>query len=132
MTVAVAHNASHLSQDVLAEAVREAGMRGTSLVLIHAVDAIDADVEAALKVAVEDDIAAVVAQRGLPPVSWALVPAPGNDVAEAVLTACEKAGAEVLVIGARKRSPVGKALMGSVAQTLILEASLPVLVVKKA
>jgi nucleotide-binding universal stress UspA family protein len=36
----------------------------------------------------------------------------------------------MLVIGARRRSPVGKALVGSVAQTLILDADLPVLVVK--
>jgi nucleotide-binding universal stress UspA family protein len=41
-------------------------------------------------------------------------------------------GADLLVIGARRRSPVGKALLGSVAQTVILEAALPVLVVKAA
>jgi nucleotide-binding universal stress UspA family protein len=34
------------------------------------------------------------------------------------------------VIGARRRSPVGKALTGSVAQTVILQADVPVLVVK--
>lgn len=131
MTVAVAHNVSSLSQDVLAEAVRETGLRGTSLVLIHAVDSIDADIEAALAVAVEDDLGAVVAKHGLPTVAWRLFAAPGTDVAAAVLAACEQSEAELLVIGARKRSPVGKALMGSIAQTLILEASLPVLVVKK-
>ena len=37
---------------------------------------------------------------------------------------------DLLVLGARRRSPVGKALLGSVAQTIILEASVPVLVVK--
>ena len=35
-----------------------------------------------------------------------------------------------MVIGARRRSPVGKALMGSVTQTLILRAGVPVLVLK--
>ena len=34
------------------------------------------------------------------------------------------------MIGARRRSPVGKALLGSVTQTLILDADIPVLVVK--
>ena len=33
-------------------------------------------------------------------------------------------------IGARRRSPVGKAFLGSVAQTIILRANVPVLVVK--
>jgi nucleotide-binding universal stress UspA family protein len=35
-----------------------------------------------------------------------------------------------LVVGVRKRTPVGKAVLGSVAQRLILEATVPVLSVK--
>ena len=35
-----------------------------------------------------------------------------------------------LVVGVRKRSPIGKAVLGSIAQRLILEAPLPVLAVK--
>jgi nucleotide-binding universal stress UspA family protein len=35
-----------------------------------------------------------------------------------------------LVVGVRKRSPVGKAVLGSIAQSLILEATVPVLSVK--
>ena len=35
-----------------------------------------------------------------------------------------------LVVGVRKSSPVGKAVLGSIAQRLILEASVPVLSVK--
>jgi len=34
-----------------------------------------------------------------------------------------------LVVGVRKRSPLGKAVLGSIAQRLILEASVPVLAV---
>jgi nucleotide-binding universal stress UspA family protein len=37
---------------------------------------------------------------------------------------------ELLVIGARRRSPVGKAFLGSIAQNVILDADVPVLVVK--
>ena len=36
-----------------------------------------------------------------------------------------------VIIGARRRTPVGKAFLGSVAQTLILEADAPVLVVQE-
>ena len=39
--------------------------------------------------------------------------------------------ARLLVVGAR-RSPVGKFLLGSLTQTLILEAEVPILVVKSA
>jgi nucleotide-binding universal stress UspA family protein len=35
-----------------------------------------------------------------------------------------------LVVGVRRRSPIGKAVLGSIAQRLILEAPLPVLAVK--
>jgi nucleotide-binding universal stress UspA family protein len=35
-----------------------------------------------------------------------------------------------LVVGVRKRSPVGKVVLGSIAQRLILEANIPVLSVK--
>ena len=38
--------------------------------------------------------------------------------------------AELLVIGARRRSPVGKLFLGSVTQSIILHADVPVLVVK--
>jgi len=37
-----------------------------------------------------------------------------------------------LVVGVRKRSPVGKAVLGSIPQRLILEATVPVLSVKTA
>ncbi len=37
---------------------------------------------------------------------------------------------ELLVIGARRRSPVGKLFLGSVTQSIILHADVPVLVVK--
>jgi nucleotide-binding universal stress UspA family protein len=36
----------------------------------------------------------------------------------------------LIVVGARRRSRVGKLLMGSVTQNIILEAGIPVLVVK--
>ena len=52
------------------------------------------------------------------------------DVAEAVLDAAEQNAADVIVVGVRHRTPVGKLLLGSVAQRVILEARCPVLAVK--
>ena len=59
-----------------------------------------------------------------------LQPVRGNDAANEVLEAAEKYRADLIVIGLRKRTPVGKLIMGSTAQQILLEASCPVLAVK--
>lgn len=59
-----------------------------------------------------------------------LQPVRGNDAANEVLEAADEHQAELIVIGLRKRSPVGKLIMGSTAQQILLEASCPVLAVK--
>ncbi|WP_245927660.1 universal stress protein [Nocardioides silvaticus] len=52
------------------------------------------------------------------------------DVAEAVLDAARTCAADLVVVGVRHRTPVGKLLLGSVAQRVILDAPCPVLAVK--
>lgn len=54
----------------------------------------------------------------------------GVDVADELLAAMDRPDATLLVIGIRHRSPVGKLLLGSVSQRLILECPKPVLAVK--
>ena len=54
----------------------------------------------------------------------------GHDAASEVLEAADEYQAELIVIGLRKRTPVGKLIMGSTAQQILLEASCPVLAVK--
>lgn len=54
----------------------------------------------------------------------------GRDVAEDIVGAAEADRAELIVIGLRRRSPVGKLLLGSNAQRILLDAPCPVLAVK--
>ena len=56
----------------------------------------------------------------------------GADVAEEILRVVRDTQAQVLVIGLRHRTPVGKMIMGSVAQQVLLDAPCPVLAVKPA
>lgn len=51
-------------------------------------------------------------------------------VAEDVLNVAEEVGAELIVIGLRHRTPVGKLIMGSTAQSILLDAHCSVLAVK--
>jgi nucleotide-binding universal stress UspA family protein len=54
----------------------------------------------------------------------------GADIVEAFVAATESSGARLVVIGMRRRSPVGKLMMGSNAQRLLLGLDVPVLAVK--
>ena len=54
----------------------------------------------------------------------------GVDVGDEIVRVAEQNHAELVVIGIRTRSPVGKVLMGSVAQTVIMDAPCPVLTVR--
>lgn len=54
----------------------------------------------------------------------------GGDIAEEILTVAADVGADAIVIGIRHRTPVGKLIMGSVAQRVIIDAECPVVAVK--
>jgi nucleotide-binding universal stress UspA family protein len=54
----------------------------------------------------------------------------GNSPAEDLLAVARERDAELIVIGVRRRSPVGKLVLGSNAQDVLLEADCPVLAVK--
>ena len=54
----------------------------------------------------------------------------GNEPADDLIAVAEEVGADFIVIGLRRRTPVGKLIMGSNAQRILLEAPCPVLAVK--
>ncbi|MGY1620767.1 universal stress protein [Geodermatophilus sp. SYSU D00965] len=53
-----------------------------------------------------------------------------GDLSDEVVRVADEADASVIVIGLRRRSPVGKLLMGSTEQRILLDADRPVLAVK--
>jgi nucleotide-binding universal stress UspA family protein len=56
----------------------------------------------------------------------------GADVVDAFDALVKRTGARLIVVGLRRRNPVGKLVMGSNAQRILLHASVPVLAVKPA
>ena len=59
-----------------------------------------------------------------------LQPTDGRPSAEVILGAAITHDADLIVIGLRRRSPVGKLITGSTAQHVLLDAQCPVLTVK--
>ena len=53
-----------------------------------------------------------------------------HDGAEALMSAAETGAASLIVIGLRRRSPLGKLILGSNAQRILLDAPCHVLAVK--
>ena len=54
----------------------------------------------------------------------------GNDASDAILDVADREDVSVIVIGLRHRTAVGKLLLGSAAQRILLDATCPVLAVK--
>lgn len=60
------------------------------------------------------------------------VPAGADEIEQVLAVLDARPDVTRLVVGVRPRSPLGKAVLGSIAQRLILEAPVPVLAVKAA
>jgi nucleotide-binding universal stress UspA family protein len=132
VSVAVAHQASSAAKTIaLEQGAREAKSRGTELAVLHVVENLDLDVEDAYRSSLSGEIEAALAAADASDVVWHLhLDAAREDVAQTIMNLTKTVHADLMVIGARRRSPAGKFLLGSVTQTLILESDLPVLVVK--
>jgi nucleotide-binding universal stress UspA family protein len=75
-----------------------------------------------------DDLSTELAAAGVP---YEIQATSDNlDPAEELIAAATSSDADFIVIGLRKRSPVGKLLLGSNAQRVLLDAACPVLAVK--
>jgi len=130
MSVAVAYQASASGRLTLQEAAKEASLRQTAMSVLHIPEGVDIDIIEGQRTRLREEITRVLGEVNLHDVEWTLEVATGVDVAETVLDLVGDMDVELLVIGARRRSAVGKMFLGSVTQTIILRADVPVLVVK--
>lgn len=127
MTIVVGYTADPFGHAALDHGIAEAKLRGGDLLVINATSGesyVDARFAGEAEV---HDVEARLADCG---VEFELVQPVGVDPADELLAAMNRTDAELLVVGIRHRNPVGKLLLGSVAQKLILECPKPVLAVK--
>ncbi|MBY5164216.1 universal stress protein [Salsipaludibacter albus] len=130
MRIAVGYLRSDEGRAALEAAIAEVEQRGGTLVIVHSMRGGERDeaevvheYDRALE-AVTDDLAA----RGVPHEVKRY--ARGGSPAEDLLQTAHDEDVDLLVIGIRRRSPVGKLLLGSNSQDIILQADCPVLAVK--
>ena len=129
-TVVVGYVPKPEGEAALTTAIAEARLRGSKLVVVnshrggHEFDQDKAretedDMQAVRKLLEESGIGFDIRQlvRGFEP-------------AEDLISIAEASSAELIVIGLRRRSPVGKLILGSNAQRILLDAHCPVLAVK--
>lgn len=125
--IVVGYTADRFGQAALEHGVAEAKLRQTSLLIINATSG-DSYVDARFAGPGEvDDVETRLQASG---VEFVLAQPVGVDAAGELLAAMEHPEADLLVIGIRHRNPVGKLLLGSVAQHVILDCPKPVLAVK--
>jgi len=129
MTIVVGYSADAFGRAALEHGIAEAKRRDTTLRVINSTSG-NAYVDSHFAQTGEvHNIEEQLADCG---VEFELSQPVGVDTAEELLKAMDHPEAELLVIGIRHRSPVGKLLLGSVSQQLLLECPKPVLAVKPA
>lgn len=128
MTILVGYTPTPPARAALAKAVELAQRQQEPLVVVNGSRELGRGDENRLSHDEHEDLDAALVRAGI---EFRVVTPHGEDEpAEQVLAAAAEHGADLIVIGMRKRSPVGKLFLGSAAQRILLESTCPVLSVK--
>ena len=127
MTIVVGYVPKPEGEAAIERAVAEAQLRGEDLVVVNSTSG-DAAVDPSW--ASDEQLQSVAERLRAAGVRHEIVHSVGKEPADHVVEVAEKAHASLLVIGLRRRSSVGKFLMGSSASTILMQAPCPVLAVK--
>jgi nucleotide-binding universal stress UspA family protein len=115
--IVVGYSSRPEGRAALKRALSEARLRNAALVVLNTTS----DVEAG---GLADELAGAGVRYEI------RTAADPEDLAEELIRTAETTEADFIVIGLRRRSPVGKLLLGSNAQRVLLDAACPVLAVK--
>ncbi len=127
MSIVVAYIPTPRGTAALTAAVEEARRRGERLLVVNHSSGRPG---ISRKVATEEQLEALRVDLESQGLEVETVRTVGLDPAERILAVTVNADASLLVIGMRRRTPVGKLLIGSVAQRILLDAECPVMTVK--
>lgn len=112
------------------QGIAEAKLRGSELIVVNSHRGgreYDADTSARTA----DDMSALEAKLAASGLTYDVRQlVRGFEPAEDLIGIAEEAAADLIVIGLRRRTPVGKLILGSNAQRILLDAPCPVLAVK--
>lgn len=128
MNVVVLHADTPEGAAALTAAIAEARSRGRSLTVLSALSGADDE----RSEAVEREVLAARLRPSLPDdLAWSIeLVAPGADPAGSLVEHLEKVSPELVVLGTRSRSTVGKLLLGRTLQRILLDVTAQILVVK--
>jgi len=130
MQILVGIDGSNTSREALKIAIKSANAFSADIIAVNSMATGTADENEEIRTAEKTlaDVKTEIENGGVKCSTHLLIR--GNSAGEDIVEFAEENAVDLIVIGIRRRSRVGKILMGSSAQYVILKAGCPVLTVK--
>jgi nucleotide-binding universal stress UspA family protein len=130
MNIITGYRISPEGRAAVDRAIEEARLRGGKVIIVHSMRGGEHD-EVSQVLERRESFEELKAELGGSDIDHEFVEyARGQSPAEDLLEIARERNADLIVIGIRRRSPVGKLVLGSNAQDVLLAADCPVLTVK--